>query len=146
MAPTRALDKVRSVLVRRRDALRRCLSGELGCFNTSDEPTVGDAGDAAVDTDYGVIQSQLAEIESRELRQIEGALERIREGSYGTCEVCGGDIPLARLQALPYATTCVGCQRSAERPRVRTAGIPDWSRVEDLSEDVRHLTIDQVMG
>jgi DnaK suppressor protein len=40
---------------------------------------------------------------------IEVALERLEEGAYGECEVCGARIPKARLNALPYATTCVKC-------------------------------------
>ena len=41
------------------------------------------------------------------LRKIEHALTRLGEGSYGICEVCGQPIPVARLEALPYATLCV---------------------------------------
>jgi DnaK suppressor protein len=39
----------------------------------------------------------------------------MKEGTYGQCEVCGGRIPLARLEALPYATMCIACQRELER-------------------------------
>jgi DnaK suppressor protein len=113
--------RMRGVLVRRREALRRSLEGELGLFRTSHERVVGDAVDDALDTDYGLVNSQLAEAESRELSAIENALERIEDGDYGTCERCGERIPQARLQALPYATTCVSCQRSAEEQRTRDA-------------------------
>ncbi|MDA1202362.1 MAG: TraR/DksA family transcriptional regulator, partial [Planctomycetota bacterium] len=75
----------------------------------------GDLVDAAYDSAQDEISSQLAEVESRELASIENALERMQEGSYGQCEVCGGRIPVARLQALPYATMCIGCQRELER-------------------------------
>lgn len=44
------------------------------------------------------------------LEQIESALERIEEGSYGTCERCGKPINPERLDALPYATLCIACQ------------------------------------
>jgi DnaK suppressor protein len=39
------------------------------------------------------------------------ALRRMAEGSYGTCERCAADIPLQRLEILPYARFCVPCQR-----------------------------------
>ena len=58
-------------------------------------------------------------------------LERIHEGNYGVCEGCEASIPLARLQALPYATLCIQCQREAEKegdPRGNTA---DWTRLVD---------------
>jgi DnaK suppressor protein len=58
---------------------------------------------------------QLAESESKELEQIEAALQRIREGSYGQCEGCSEEIADARLEALPCATLCIVCQRAEEQ-------------------------------
>jgi len=43
------------------------------------------------------------------LHKVEHALRRIESGDYGICEVCGEAIPVARLEVLPYATTCVTC-------------------------------------
>ena len=51
----------------------------------------------------------LMQSEGDMLGRIEVALERIEEGTYGECEMCGVRIPKARLNALPYATTCVKC-------------------------------------
>ncbi|HSK06812.1 MAG TPA: TraR/DksA C4-type zinc finger protein [Acidimicrobiia bacterium] len=45
------------------------------------------------------------------LSKVEWALARMGEGTYGICESCGKSIPLARLDALPYATLCVDCAR-----------------------------------
>ena len=42
-----------------------------------------------------------------EINQIHAALNRIAAGTYGQCSVCGIDIPAARLEALPTATTCI---------------------------------------
>ena len=49
------------------------------------------------------------------LEQIEAALERIEEGTYGQCEECGVKIPKARLNALPYATLCIKCAEAQEK-------------------------------
>jgi DnaK suppressor protein len=76
---------------------------------------VGDNVDAAVDSANDEICSQLVEIESRELGQIEHALQRIAAGVYGRCEFCGGKISEARLNALPYTNSCIDCQRENER-------------------------------
>jgi RNA polymerase-binding protein DksA len=43
------------------------------------------------------------------VRLIDAALLRIKDGTYGICSVCGEEIPIKRLEALPYATTCVKC-------------------------------------
>lgn len=45
------------------------------------------------------------------LRKVDRAEARLKAGHYGQCEVCGTDIPVARLDVLPYATTCVDCAR-----------------------------------
>lgn len=48
------------------------------------------------------------------LGQIEAALERIREGTFGKCEECGAAIPKQRLKAIPYTPHCVECARKLE--------------------------------
>jgi DnaK suppressor protein len=45
------------------------------------------------------------------LDKVEHALDRLERGEYGSCEVCGKPIPVARLEALPYVTLCVDCAR-----------------------------------
>ena len=80
------------------------------------------------------ISSQLAEVESRELTRIEYALERMRNGQFGICEGCGTNIPMARLNALPYATYCIKCQREAERQGASSAG---RRRLEPIARRLR---------
>jgi DnaK suppressor protein len=107
MKRSEALSKLRQVLLKRRDALRRSLNAELDFMGSDhDEPEGDDA------------YCQAAEIESRELTAIDDALSRMREGKYGVCEGCGEGISLVRLQALPDATYCIRCQRSMEQRRV----------------------------
>ena len=48
------------------------------------------------------------------LEQVEAALQRLEDGSYGKCARCGGNIPAARLGALPYAELCIACQKLTE--------------------------------
>jgi DnaK suppressor protein len=127
-----AILHLRKVLIRRRDALRNALAGDLSMLRELRGQSRGDAADFALDAAQDEISSQLAEVESRELANIENALESMREGRYGVCESCGENIPLARLQALPYATMCIGCQREAEKTGTQR-GAPDWSRVIDTS-------------
>lgn len=49
------------------------------------------------------------------LGQIDLALARLEEGSYGVCEECQTSIPLERLRLLPYATRCIRCAAKQER-------------------------------
>jgi DnaK suppressor protein len=115
MARKDSLQDLRAILVRRRDALRSALAGDLSLLKELRSESPGDVIDAAYDSTQDEISSQLAEVESRELASIENALERMKEGKYGICEVCSRKISMARLDALPYATMCIECQRELER-------------------------------
>ena len=105
--------QLRSVLIMRRDALRRALEGDLSLLREL-EQTSGDVVDWALDSAQDELNSQLAEVEARELEQIEKAIQRMEEGTYGVCEVTGKSIPISRLRALPYATMCIEAQRQQE--------------------------------
>jgi DnaK suppressor protein len=93
----------------------------------------GDAADAAFDASGEEIASTLAELEARELAQIERALRRLKAGTYGKCEVCSVKIPVARLNALPFSTVCVKCQREIEAEGGWGAGHgdTDWGRINE---------------
>jgi DnaK suppressor protein len=135
MARKDAVLALRQILIKRRDALRTALAGDLSLLKELRGQTSGDVVDAALDSAQDEISSQLAEVESRELANIENALEQMRNGNYGVCEGCDEPIPLARLQALPYATLCIGCQREAEKRGEFSKGPQDWSRLLDSVSD-----------
>jgi len=131
MARKDAIMKMRDILVLRRDALRKALAGDLSLLRELREQTAGDVVDFALDSAQHEINSQLAEVESKELGYIENALERMRAGQYGVCEGCSIRIPLARLNALPYATLCIDCQRDNERDGGANSADADWGRLID---------------
>ncbi len=66
--------------------------------------------DLLVDLDLAEIDRDLAE-----LREVEAALGRIEQGSYGTCETCDGPIGEERLHANPAALRCLDCQAMHEK-------------------------------
>lgn len=131
MARKDSIKKMQTLLLKRRDALRKALTGDLSLLNELSEQSGGDVVDAALDAAQDEISSQLAEVESRELANIERALAGIRAGTYGLCEVCAAKIPMARLNALPYATMCIECQRAAEDGTLEDRRDADWGRVID---------------
>ncbi len=139
MARKDALLRLHARLVARRDALRKALNGDFDSYRElAAQDAVGDNVDAAVDTANEEISSQLVEIESRELGQIEHALSRIVQGVYGRCEYCGGKIAEARLNALPYTNSCIECQRENERSGQSFHSGMDtqrWDKIYDKSPD-----------
>ena len=105
--------RIRPLLLKRRDALLRALDDDF-TKTLSIDGGVLDIADQAVETEYREVIAELADVESREVKQIEEALARMKDDSYGVCVSCDRNIPMARLQALPYATKCVRCQQAAE--------------------------------
>lgn len=88
------------------------------------ETAVGRWRDSGFDDDQADVGSATSERERAQslagnaraiLAQIQDALERMDDGTYGTCERCGRPIDVARLEALPYATLCLEDKQLEER-------------------------------
>ncbi len=58
---------------------------------------------------------RLCDRDRKLISKIQEALRRIEDGTFGTCESCGGPIGAARLRARPVTTLCIDCKREAER-------------------------------
>jgi RNA polymerase-binding transcription factor len=71
--------------------------------------------DHASETFEHELDDTLEENVEQVMREIDLALSRIDEGTYGTCAVCGAEIPDERLAAVPYATLCIEDRRRQER-------------------------------
>ena len=133
MAREDALLRLHKSLLARRDHLRKKLAEELANLRDMAAGSTGDAADAALDASSDEMSSQLAEFDARELTQIERALVRLKQGTYGLCEGCQKKIPIGRLNALPYTTYCIECQREMEQYPGwnRRAGASSWEHVVD---------------
>ncbi|MBU2213446.1 TraR/DksA family transcriptional regulator [Patescibacteria group bacterium] len=104
------LQVIQKRLINRRDAIRKAFAGGEKEFQ---EMRAAEGGDDLLEEQVDVA-SRLVEIEDRELRKVEEAIKLIQDGTYGECVACGVVIPLARLNALPYAERCITCQREFE--------------------------------
>ncbi len=150
MARRDALLRLHKSLMARRDELRKRLGGELKELRNymGSDPT-GDSADLAFDTGSEEVASQLAELESRELNQVERAIARLKQGTYGLCEGCQRRIPVARLNALPFSTTCVQCQREMETYGAYGArGSADsWDKISEVEapfEERREIDLSDI--
>jgi DnaK suppressor protein len=137
------IQKMQQRLLVRRDALRRVLSGDVNALQSLGDSAVGDEGDMSVFGAQAEINSQMAQVESRELSQIDRALERMAEGSYGRCDGCNKPINTLRLQAVPYATECINCARKAERASERDGMGSRWDRLP-TRDDEPETTVEDV--
>ena len=70
--------------------------------------------DAASATLGREIDYTLGDNAEQVIAEIDAALKRIEDGTYGTCTNCGREIPRERLEANPWASLCIDCKRKAE--------------------------------
>lgn len=133
MARRDALLRLHKSLLARRSALRSALTGELADLRRKETAQTGDSAEVSFDAGSEEIASQLAEIEARELTQIDRALQRLKQGTYGICEMCQRKIAIARMNALPYSTYCIRCLRELESAGGPAPAPPpgDWERIWD---------------
>lgn len=127
MARKDALLRLHQRLLNKQGDLRKKLVGDDRAWQPPDR-NGGDLADTASEGTRRELNSQLAALENRELRQVERAIQLIREGRYGTCERCNHSIPIQRLRAVPATFLCVTCQRELEETGGTVDGDEaDWS-------------------
>lgn len=100
-----------------RDQVTRALAGTKKQVTEPDESKGYSQHSADEGTD-DFVKSINLEVTNKEfglLRQIERALEKIEDGTYGTCDISGEEIPMKRLEAIPYATMTVKAQEKFEK-------------------------------
>jgi RNA polymerase-binding protein DksA len=113
-------ERIRAALQERRDELREEYDLHLAEIAELQRDRLTDsAGDDQADTGSKTFEREqeisLANSILERIKQVERALERLDEGSYGWCERCGDAIPVERLAAFPSATLCVRCKQLEER-------------------------------
>jgi len=96
-------DKIRKNSLSRKDDL----SGDLSTMPIH----MADVGSDTFEKEFAL---DIIESEQEELREIDAALARLSDGSFGVCEVCGRKVPYQRLAAVPYARLCINCKRQEE--------------------------------
>lgn len=106
---------LRQRLEKQRDEILNMYKQDLRAGQESADDGTEDIVDRANNAYNRELMFSLSDTERNTLLQIENALRRMDEGSYGRCSNCGQSIALPRLEALPWARFCVDCQELAEK-------------------------------
>jgi DnaK suppressor protein len=78
------------------------------------EESVADTEDLSTQNSNSHLQLSILEVRNQMRLQLDGALQRLEDGTYGVCEDCQKPISEERLKAMPFARRCIDCQRHAE--------------------------------
>ena len=110
------LDHYRNMLEARRLALRLSVTRTEEDGRAAQEmDTAQDVADRAAGSYQKEFLFARSNNDRQFLRMVEHALSNLDEGAYGDCEMCGQEINERRLEAVPWARYCIGCQERIER-------------------------------
>ncbi|MBN1391504.1 MAG: TraR/DksA family transcriptional regulator, partial [Sedimentisphaerales bacterium] len=132
------IEKYRLLLIEKRNEI-------LGNVNTMEDETLkkerselssmpfhmADAGSDNFEQEFAL---DLMDSEKKLLTEIDDALTRIEEGTFGTCQGKGEAIPKARLKAIPWARYCVACAELKEKGQLVEAETEDENEADNLGE------------
>lgn len=127
--------EIRGLLLTRREELLKEINEEIDQSRAGAKQRSADPTDQASDSADGDLALALAQSDTDELNQIEAALARLEAGEIGSCEECSGPIPMERLRALPYATTCIDCKRRRELRSGSDSLDEAWEAVHNSEEE-----------
>ncbi len=111
----RDIEPFKEELLRRKDQIEKNLSGtfkemtDMRSLELNDE---ADYASIAIETD---IDAAIIEQQRKELAEIELALDKIKQGTYGICEMCEDEISTERLRVKNFARYCIVCREITEK-------------------------------
>ena len=104
----------KEMLVKKKATLTNYIKTELSELEAADKHHLADLEEMASDTHDTDSVCEMLAVGADTIGQIDQALAKIEEGTYGVCEDCGDPIAFERLEALPFATLCVECKKKRE--------------------------------
>lgn len=116
---------IKDMLLKMREDLVRGIARRSKATAVSGVSDIGDILDSVSEERTRELDMILTDREKQKLKQIDDALERIEENTYGFCEECGVKIPRARLKVVPFAKYCVECKEVIEREEKYTREEPE---------------------
>jgi DnaK suppressor protein len=111
----RRLEHFKKRLQEKQHDVMRAVSRNQQDGRLADEEATQDVADKAINSYTKEFLFHLSNADRNLLQQVDEALARIREGSYGLCITCGNEVNPKRLEAVPWARYCIACQEKVER-------------------------------
>lgn len=115
------IDTFKKRLESRQQELRRTVTRNQVDGRSADEDTAQDIADRAASSYNKEFLFSQSNNDRQLLQMVDGALARIREGSFGECISCGKEINAKRLEAVPWTRHCIECQEKLEKGMLEEA-------------------------
>ncbi len=121
------MKSIKDMLLKTREELVQGIARKSRETAVSGVSDIGDILDSVSEERTRELYMILTDREKQKLKQIDDALDRIEEETYGLCEECGVKIPRPRLKVVPFAKYCVECKEAIEREEKYTREEPEES-------------------
>ena len=109
------LEQFKRRLEERQQELRRVVARTEGEGRAADSETAQDIADKAANSYNKEFLFHQSNSDRQLLGMVESALDRVRQGNFGQCISCGGEINSKRLEAVPWTRYCIACQEKLEK-------------------------------
>jgi len=119
MASQKQIEDLKIVLEERREKILDNINGSRANIDQLKNQEINDDLDYAELVSDSFTEGMIANHQLDELKQIDDALVRIKDGEYGNCEMCGITIPIGRLKAKPFARYCTECRQAYENEQLK---------------------------
>ena len=121
MANKNQIDELKTILLQRKESLSQNIHNSIDSIDQLKNQDINDDLDYADFVSDSFTEGMIANHQLDELKQIEEALKKIKEGTYGICDMCGINIPIGRLKAKPFAKFCTECRTVFEQENLKRA-------------------------
>lgn len=121
MANKNQIDELKTILLQRKESLSQNIHNSIDSIDQLKNQDINDDLDYADFVSDSFTEGMITNHQLDELKQIEEALRKIREGTYGICDMCGINIPIGRLKAKPFAKFCTECRTVFEQENLKRA-------------------------
>ena len=115
MLNTKEIEFFKTALEARKQKIEANLSTTSGEMNAMRANELKDEGDHAAMSLETAVDNAILGQQSKELGEIEVALDRINKKTYGVCDMCGDDINIERLKVKNFARYCITCREVIEK-------------------------------
>ena len=113
------IEQFKKKLEERQHDLRRVVARTEDEGRAADSEVAQDIADKAANSYNKEFLFHQSNSERQLLQMVESALDRVRQGNFGQCISCGGEINLKRLEAVPWTRYCIACQEKMETGQLR---------------------------
>lgn len=109
------MEHFENLLLKQKEQIIKNIQSVEADLSQLQEMELNDEGDYASASSDNIVESAIGRQQQKELTEIEAALARIHDGSYGSCEMCDDDIGFQRLKVKPHAKYCIVCREIIEK-------------------------------